>query len=360
MAFEGNKTRHFSSLCFSFYTTGNHRRIKGCLIGFFVKELRSSQQYRKTELGLEEISCLSPFQLPNSPHCCPIQCCQLYSKCVPLQRRPTRPQAPSWELWDTLQSWQVATAVIGIILKVTYETPSAHQMQQYEQLKSDTHSPYWLLLFCFLRLQSGEKERDIVCRRIRGFSSKNTGNLEKVWFAYPLCWPLSTALKNVLRLLIKPADEWSAARNKREGWHNGINSARGEEVLTCTVYRSTSEEENRAVWRMGRNNFRTAWHYLAVASLSNTTGISVGKKKIRLWRTLLHVFIKQTPVCIVDIFKCHCSHSHYCHCSNNYYLILKLFHSISLEFFESNFHTPTPTPQKKWGDSQLFAYCVLT
>lgn len=143
MAFEGNKTRHFSSLCFSFYTSGNHRRIKGCLIGFFVKDLRSSQQYRKTELGLEEISCLSPFQLLNSPHGCPIRCSQLYSKCVPLQLRPTGPQAPSWELWDTLQSWQVATAVIGIILKVTYETPSALQMQQYEQLKFYTHSPYW-------------------------------------------------------------------------------------------------------------------------------------------------------------------------------------------------------------------------
>lgn len=85
-----------------------------------------------------------------------------------------RATGASWELWDTLQSWQVATAVIGTILKVTYETPSAHQMQQYEQLKFDTHSPYWLPFLCLLLLTAvklGAKlwkqvMRDLFFRRV--------------------------------------------------------------------------------------------------------------------------------------------------------------------------------------------------
>lgn len=37
-------------------------------------------------------------------------------------------------------------------------------------------------------------------------------------------------------------------------------------------------EESCSPWTE-RNNFRTAWHYLAVVSLSNTTGISAEEEK---------------------------------------------------------------------------------
>lgn len=61
-----------------------------------------------------------------------------------------------------MQSWQVATAVIGIILKVTYETPSALQMQQYEQLKFYTHSPDWLSPPLFTAINSPATKNQLI------------------------------------------------------------------------------------------------------------------------------------------------------------------------------------------------------
>lgn len=126
---------------------------------FFCQGTEKQPTVQKNRVGFRRNFMLVSFPAPQQPTRRPIQSCQLYSKCAPLQLRPTGPRAPSRERRATLQSWQVAPAVRGIILKVTYETPSAHQMQQYEQLKFDTHSPYWLPFFCLLLLTAPKRAK---------------------------------------------------------------------------------------------------------------------------------------------------------------------------------------------------------